>query len=315
MSEIDALLEAGLKAYGSNDVDTAARCWRRVLELQPENAQAKDFLITAGFEPLGAPTSAAKTDGADPRGELRGRVESLVKERKLEQALDELDRSRARFPDDPSISRSIRLLRDRLVVEYGKILGKLDDVPCIAVSRDVITKARPSSEELALLKLIDGIASLGDIVRGSQLGRFETYRAFVRFVERRWVQMRAPTGTWNPREFLGAELFEAMRKADAQRDAAAHGSAVASAVKPADEPIATPAPLAPATAHAEPVAHVRSAEFEQCIEDGLSALLRRRYDEAFKSFARAGEIDGSDRTVQANLLRLKQLGYGNEGKS
>ncbi|MFO0560396.1 MAG: hypothetical protein U0269_20440 [Polyangiales bacterium] len=308
MSEIDALLEAGLKAYGNNDADTAVRCWRRVLELQPTNAQAKDFLITAGFELVGAREPSAVDDG-DARGELRARVELLVKERKLEQALGELDRARARFPDDPSISRSIRLLRDRLVVEYGKILGKLDDVPCLAISRDEISRARPSSEELALLKLIDGIASLGDIVRGSQLGRFETYRAFVRFVEQRWVKMRAPTGTWNPREFLGAERFEAMRKSDGHREGALPQlESTPRPVRPVE------APPSPEPSPALSAQSARSAEFEQCIEDGLSALLRRRYDDAFKAFARAAQLDASDRTVQANLLRLKQLGYGNEGK-
>jgi hypothetical protein len=52
---------------------------------------------------------------------------------------------------------------------------------------------------------------------------------------------------------------------------------------------------------------------EQCIEDGLSALLHRRYDDAFEAFARAAQLDASDRTVQANLMRLKQLEYENEG--
>lgn len=305
MTEIDALLEAGLKAYGNSDSETAARCWRRVLELQPNNAQAKDFLITAGFELTAATTQSASAtheahEGSGPRGELRARVESLLKERKLEQALDELDRSRTRFPDDPSISRSIRLLRDRLVLEYGKRLGKLDDVPCLAVSRESIGRARPTSEELALVKLVDGIASLGDIVRGSQFGRFETYRAFVRFVERGWIQLRAPTGTWNPREFLGADVFDALRR-----------SAAAPAIPEQSAPIkdhpTQPTPPTPA--------QLRSAQFEQSLEDGLSALLRRHYAEAFTAFSRAAEIDPSDRTVQANILRLKQLGFGNESKS
>ncbi len=309
MTEIDALLEAGLKAYGNSDSDTAARCWRRVLELQPTNAQAKDFLITAGFELSGATAQAASAaqdaqQGSGPRGELRARVETLLQERKLEQALDELDRSRTRFPDDPSISRSIRLLRDRLVLEYGKRLGKLDDVPCLAVSREAIARARPASEELALVKLVDGIASLGDIVRGSQFGRFETYRAFVRFVERGWIQLRAPTGTWNPRELLGADVFDALRRAGAT-DAAA--PAMPAGFSPIKDHPTQPTPPTPA--------QLRSAQFEQSLEDGLSALLRRQYAEAFTAFSRAAQIDPSDRTVQANLLRLKQLGFGNESKS
>jgi CheY-like chemotaxis protein len=65
---------------------------------------------------------------------------------------------------------------------------------------------------------------------------------------------------------------------------------------------------------APPVVDETRERFDMLMEDGLSALLRRRYEDAFDAFSRAAQLDATDRTVQANLLRLKQLGYGNERK-
>lgn len=308
---VEALLEAGLKAYGNNELEAAGRCWRRVLELQPDNAQAKDFLITAGFE-LATPLArvvdieaarqqradsggAASESGAnrpveDPRAALRARVERLVQERKLEAALEELDRARPQFPDDPSISRSVRLLRDRLVFEYGKVLGKLDDVPHLLVQRDAIAKLRPTAEELALLKLIDGIASLGDLVRGSQLGRFETYRTFVRFLERGWLQLRAPTGSWNPRDYLPPETF--LKKSAAEQPEPSKPAQDAPAKEPASD--------------ARPVAQRSAADsFDALFREATEAYVRREYDRAIELFTRCLALRPEDRRAQHNLQRLQ----------
>jgi len=54
----------------------------------------------------------------------------------------------------------------------------------------------------------------------------------------------------------------------------------------------------------------RRIQFEQCLEDGLSALLLRKYPEAWRAFRRAEQIDPTDRTVQGNLARLRELGHG-----
>jgi tetratricopeptide (TPR) repeat protein len=308
---VDALLEAGLKAYGNNDSETAARCWRRVLEMQPDNGQAKDFLITAGFE-LASPLAQVvdlgearqqRAEDSDPRAALRARVERLVQERKLEAALDELDRARPRFPDDPSISRSVRLLRDRLVFEYAKTLGRLDDVPHLLASREAIAKLRPPPEELALVKLIDGIASLGDLVRGSQLGRFETFRTFVRFLERGWIQMRAATGTWNPRDFLPPEAIAKSRPSvpDASPSPVADVPASAPVIAPrtvVHEPAAPAASPSPAPLAAED-------PFDVLFREATEAYLRRDYTRAIDLFSRCQALRPEDRRVQHNLQRLQ----------
>jgi tetratricopeptide (TPR) repeat protein len=328
---VEALLEAGLKAYGNNDAATAARCWRRVLELQPENEQAKDFLLTAGLDlseprptqetPLAQvlhldPSRHAHADTTDPRAALRARVEKLVKNRQLEAALDELDRARSMFPDDASISRSVRLLRDRLVFEYGKRLGRLDDIPRLKLSRETIAQQRPTVEELALIKLIDGIASLGDLVRGSQLGRFETYRAFVRFVERGWIDFRAPSGTWNPRDYLPPETF-ALANAAAKPTTGSSLPPPSTAPGPIEErsPISSVTPVTPVERKStpdtgrpisKPPADAKPEDpFDALFREATAAYVSRDYPKAIELFTRCLALRPDDRSVQHNLQRLQ----------
>ena len=63
------------------------------------------------------------------------------------------------------------------------------------------------------------------------------------------------------------------------------------------------------------VAPMAAAEdrFEELLEDGLSALLTRKYRDAWTAFKAASDLHPTDRTVQANLERLRQLGFGDDG--
>jgi tetratricopeptide (TPR) repeat protein len=45
--DIALWLQQGLDAYGVGDTETAIRVWRRVLEADPQNSEALDFLDTA----------------------------------------------------------------------------------------------------------------------------------------------------------------------------------------------------------------------------------------------------------------------------
>jgi tetratricopeptide (TPR) repeat protein len=302
-NNIEMLLEAGLKAYGNNETDTAFRLWTQVLEIQPENAQARDFLTAAGMElPPPPPAQLAqivdlgqarqqRESEADARAVLRAKVEQLVRERRLEDALNLLDQARPRFPEDPSISRSIRILRDRLVVDYGRLLGRLDDIPRLTLSREEILKQHLSPEEIALLKMIDGIASLGDIVRGSHLGRFEAYRAFLLFRERGWLTTRAPTGAWSSRTPTPA---------------------AEPASEPETAPRRTPPPPAPApeasTTPAPPSASplpTGNDLFDQLFRQATEAYVRRAYPQAIELFLQCAALRPEDRRVQHNLQRLQ----------
>lgn len=61
---------------------------------------------------------------------------------------------------------------------------------------------------------------------------------------------------------------------------------------------------------APPAIDETRARFDALLEEGLSALLTRRYADAWKAFLEASSIDPTDRTVQGNLARLRELGFG-----
>jgi CheY-like chemotaxis protein len=53
--QIEALLQRGLEFYGRSFVNEAILCWRRVLELDPREARALDYLQTVGADLSAAP--------------------------------------------------------------------------------------------------------------------------------------------------------------------------------------------------------------------------------------------------------------------
>lgn len=65
---------------------------------------------------------------------------------------------------------------------------------------------------------------------------------------------------------------------------------------------------APRTVSAPPVAPARV--FGEHYEDGVDALLAKRFDDAFRAFTIAEQVGPGDSRVHANLERLKQMGYG-----
>lgn len=184
----------GLDHYGHNEVELAVECWRRAVEVQPTNQQALDYLDAAGFQPVEAPSGAQVIDISTARRILTplppapnpeeaqaarmGELERLLEGKRYEEALELLLRARFQFPGDASISRGIRLLKDRLLLDYVRRLGDLEQVPIRVESNAPSTE--PESE---IFELVDGIASIEDILQSSRLGRFETYRCLTRLLE------------------------------------------------------------------------------------------------------------------------------------
>lgn len=120
----------------------------------------------------------------------RVRLTELLKERRYEEALEIVLKARLQNPNDPAVSRSVRLLKDRLTLKYSERLGSLDQVPECTLTDDVIDTLTFSFEERGVLALVDGIATFGDIVDASPHGKFATYRALASFLDREVVHTK-----------------------------------------------------------------------------------------------------------------------------
>lgn len=212
-STVEALLDQGLELYGRNEVADAVRCWRRALSLAPGDRRALEYLEAAGARatPTPPPVSpsavvielsvarAARAEGpptvllGDVEVPVKNRavMERLLQDRRYEEALQLLYKEREQNPEEPAISRGIRLLKEHLVIHYGRELGSLDWVPDLVASEEVMSRLPPEHREV--LRLVDGVASFGDVLGSSRLGRFETYRFLAALLKRGSITARAPS--------------------------------------------------------------------------------------------------------------------------
>ncbi len=179
MSDVDAqrissLLQQGLEFYGTGDVARAFLLWGEVLELDPGNEEALDYMRDADRR-------------AKPRG---GNVEignpSLVENaRRLLQS----DDAEAAFellvsaPGENTLEHEgmVELLRAMLFRGYRAELGDLSQVPKVVSGQDGGLRGHNLPPSVGfLLSMIDGVTLLSDLISVSGMDRFEALRAISR---------------------------------------------------------------------------------------------------------------------------------------
>lgn len=224
---LDELLERGLDYYGRQLVAEAIQCWREVLYLSPGHRLALEYLEAAGAPPepgdaadnLSSPkptpaVGRASTKDESPRPASRGgrdekarastdeqplSLESLstltvelIRERKFEEALALLYTAHGEAPRDPSISRSISVVKQRLLKEYRTELGDPSRVPALAYDEALIEELPLSEDERELVPLIDGIIALEDVLQSCGLGALQAHRALAQLIRRRVIVLASP---------------------------------------------------------------------------------------------------------------------------
>jgi hypothetical protein len=169
--KVASLLQQGLELYGTGDVAQAFLVWGEVLELDPGNEEALDYMRDADRR-------------SKPRG---GRseigVNSVVEDaRRLMRSQDE----EAAFellqsaPNTIGLEHEamIELLRACLFKRYRRELGDLSHVPIVVSSgSDDLQKRNLPSSVGFLLSMIDGATPLSDLISVSGMDRFEALRA------------------------------------------------------------------------------------------------------------------------------------------
>jgi hypothetical protein len=211
---LDELLERGLDFYGRQLVSEAIQCWREVLYLSPGHRLALEYLEAAGasaaeeLEPdpeqggklatmMSAPAQEAAPSSPD---EAPLTLESLsvlavemIRERRLEEALALLYTAHGEAPKDQAISRSIHVIKQRLTREYrAEIGGDLGQVPHLMGDDALIDELELSEDEREILRLVDGIVALDDVIQTAGFGALQTYRALAQLLRRNLIVLKAP---------------------------------------------------------------------------------------------------------------------------
>jgi tetratricopeptide (TPR) repeat protein len=336
---VDDLLQQGLDLYGRNLVEEAICCWQEALALAPDDRRARDLLEGAGAAPpssqrsgvvislhperRGPANQAAQRTATPPiRAAVepidRQALEALLKEKRFEEALDFLYAQREASPDDASVSRGIRAIKEHLILRYGRELGSLDRVPMRGRASDETTLP---PEQRHVLRLVDALASFGDVIRSSQLGRFETYRVLCRMLKAGLISARAPSvvmpAVRPPPPELDAPASEAPLTRPSQ-----HALPAAAEASP-ETPPSTPPPstearfsgppswLAPAppssTTVGEAVLGGDGDEYDQCFALATEAYLCRDFAEAARLYRACLALRPDDARAAHNLQKLAEM--------
>ncbi len=176
------LLDSADHLLDSGHQDEALKLYAKVLDRNPSDIEALDGFAAAASqaEPFawvadddGDASQVQSLGRALDLPTLHARVLTLIERKDYEAALIMLSQGRQRFPDDRAISRSIRAIKAHLERRYLRRLGSLDRVPAL-VDRPS-EKASRDHEDVA--RWVDGVATLGDVLEVTNLGRFRTLRA------------------------------------------------------------------------------------------------------------------------------------------
>lgn len=182
---IDRLLREGLNHYGTGNVAEAVRCWQDVLVLDPAQADARDYIQTAGAadsaddgtieltERVDGDAAEAPEDSLDV---LSQEAMRHLRDGRLEEALDLFETVLERDPARTEMQNYFELLRSQLLKGYRERLGDSDRKLRLRIDGGEVMKFDLPATAGFVLSLVDGTTSVNDVASLSGLDAFETLR-------------------------------------------------------------------------------------------------------------------------------------------
>jgi len=181
------MVREGLDAFGIGDVGRAVECWQGVLRLDPEHAEAREFLETAlSSSRDGTLAPAPEPDpGEDPLSSesLLREARELVRRDELEMALDHLSLVAQLDPGRAEVQGYIEMVRSRLLRRYRDKVGEFRWVPRVVAKPEAIKRYNLAADAGFLLSLLDGATSVDQVLSLSGMDAFQCLRILCRLVD------------------------------------------------------------------------------------------------------------------------------------
>ena len=177
------LAARGLELYGQGRSAEAATAWRKALALDPEQAEARDYLRSAGFDPDLPPDAAREPAPSAPVPDaLLREAAELVERGDGREALGLL---LAIAGDDGGleVQAMVELLRAHLFVRHLDATDHGGAVPALRVDSEELLRFNLSRDAGFLLSLVDGATPTRDLVTVSGMDPFAALDALVRLEE------------------------------------------------------------------------------------------------------------------------------------
>jgi hypothetical protein len=185
---IEELLREGLDFYGADEVGQAILLWERVLELDPENSEAKDYIHTADRRAV--PRPKAPNASSSGGGVVADALERIRSE-DYEGALGLLTSASPAESKSLEVQAMIELVRSALLARYRERVGALDSVPELHGDGADITKFNLPPDAGFVLSLVDGATSVADMISVSGMDPFDAFRILQGLLETEIVSIRA----------------------------------------------------------------------------------------------------------------------------
>jgi hypothetical protein len=167
--QIEQLLREGLDHYGIDEVAEAIEVWECVLELDPSNADALDYIRTADQRSV-----------PRPKKQLRGDLKAALEEAR---AMMRGDRDAAAYEllqslplggtVDLEFEATVDLARSRLCRSYSERVVDLDRQPYLTADLDSLEDYDLPPGAGLLLSAIDGATSVAELISLSGTDAFQ----------------------------------------------------------------------------------------------------------------------------------------------
>ena len=169
VERVARLLAEGLEHFGQDRVEQAIACWRMVLELDPSQREARDYLESAGVSPEANGDSRARLATALARADAGA----------PEEALALLVEATAGAPDDLEAQAALDLVRAQLYLRHRQRMSAAAR-PRLCVDPEQLMRLDLAPEAGFLLSLLDGRTRIEELLTVSGLDAFEVLHLLVR---------------------------------------------------------------------------------------------------------------------------------------
>jgi hypothetical protein len=186
---ITRLLAEGLDHYGDDAIGKAIQAWRRVLELDPRNAEALDYIQTADRREQSR--LPLEEQMSDTERHLVHAAGVRLDQGDWEGALELLRGSGQVQPYALEYQATLELARSQLLRQVAKRIGSLDRVPFVRGDPGDLQRLNLPPDAGFVLSLIDGTTHLTDLVSLSGMDAFEALRLVEKLVDAEILELRA----------------------------------------------------------------------------------------------------------------------------
>jgi hypothetical protein len=197
--KIERLLREGLDLYGVDEISQAMIAWRQVLELEPGNQAARDYMDSAdrrkNRDMATGPTSqdpiAAAAPMAGAEAALLQQARGLLRAGDSSAALDLLQSASGTGLASLEFEAMLDVARSRLVRAYCERMGDLSRTPSVVDGGASSIKFNLPSNAGFLLSMVDGMTSIEDLISLSGMDAFDALHTMNHLMEAGLVEMPA----------------------------------------------------------------------------------------------------------------------------